>query len=234
MGANENRRRKKLEAKRSKRKEEKRQVARIESSGIGGKVLAAKNWPVCDSMVTDGIFDGGMGYAAIARKGPHSQVVGIIFLIDMYCLGVKDAIIDVSSAPEWKDHLVRLQGSGQRFQTLSPEAVRKLVEGAAAFAKSFGISACREWPQVQPIFEGIDASQCLTEFKYGKDGKPFFMPGPNDSSSRIHQILSLLNANAGQDNFAFTVPALGDLDSDDDDFDYAAIDSDEEEEIERL
>lgn len=171
-----------------------------------------------------------MGYAAIARRGPHSQVVGVIFLIDMYCLGVKDATIVVSSEAEWKERLSHLRGNGQRFQSVTPEAFRKLVDGAAAYAKSFGISACREWLQVQPIFEGIDASQCSTEFEYGKNGKPLYMPGPHDNSSRIQQILNLLDGNAGQDNFAFTVPAMADIDYELDDLqsEYQAIESDEE------
>jgi hypothetical protein len=106
-----------------------------------------------------------------------------------------------------------MQKNGQQFHSVSPEALRNLVEGAAAYASSCGIAACREWPQITPIFGDIDPSQCLTQFTYGKDGKPFFMPGPSDSESRIRQIIDLLHRNAGQENynFALVMPADDDI-----------------------
>ena len=207
MPANDNRRQKKIEIKRAKRKEQQRTVSRVESSGVSGRTIAARNWTVFDTRVGGTIEIEGMGCATIARRGPHGEVVGVIFLLDMYCLGVKDLTPYFGSESGWKQRMEHLNSGEGGMYAESPEAVRKLVEGAVEYAKSFGIEPCREWASAAHIFGDIDSSQCLKEFTYGRDGKPTFIAGPNDGPARIQQILNILSENPGDGNFHFMIPA---------------------------
>ena len=102
MAANDNRRRKKIEAQRAKRKDKQRAIARVESSSKIARVLQAKRWTLLETRITHGLSEQGIASAYIARRGPYDQVVGVVFLVDTYCLGVKD--VNVFYGPETRWH----------------------------------------------------------------------------------------------------------------------------------
>src|SRR4029077_20110405 len=89
---------------------------------------------------------------------------------------------------------------------MEPACARKLVEGAVAYAHELGFAPHPDYQTAKVIFGDIDSSQCEEEFEYGKDGKPFFFAGPNDSPARCRQILDTLARTRGQGNFHFTMP----------------------------
>lgn len=215
MAVSENRRKKKLEAHRAKRKEQKRAVARFESSGNQGRMAIAKSWPVISACVSSSLWTQGIGYAAIGRRGPQGQVAGVVFLLDVFCLGVKDVVLFANSEWHWHELLGRFDRGGNGWEEASPEYVRKLADGAVAYAKSFGLDPHREWIDGSRIFGEIDASKCPTEFTYGKDGKPLFIPGPYDGPARVNQIMQALSHTTGRDKFDFTAPVvIGDFSDD--------------------
>ena len=96
MAQNEQRRQKKLEAKRAKRKDEQRVIARTQSSGIAGGMAAANRWPVVQARVSVTLWDQGMGYVLLIRRGPGGLTAMAMFLLDVYCLGVKDVWAQVA------------------------------------------------------------------------------------------------------------------------------------------
>lgn len=206
MAVSENRRRKKLESHRAKRKEQKRSIARFESSGNQSRMTIAQSWPVVSACVSSTLWSQGIGYAAIGRRGPQGQVAGTIFLLDVFCLGVKDVVFFANAEWQWHELLSRFEKRDQGFGQVSPEFVRKLVEGAVAYAKSFGLEPHRDWADASRIFGEIDASKCPSEFTYGKDGKPLFIAGPNDTPTKAQRIIQTLSNSAGQGNFDFIAP----------------------------
>lgn len=44
------------------------------------------------------------------------------------------------------------------------------------------------------------------DFEYGRDGKPFYVAGPNDSSAASCRILSLLQQQCGSSGFHYMIP----------------------------
>ena len=231
MAANDNRRRKKIEAQRAKRKDKQRAIARVESSSKVARVLQAQRWTLFDTRISHGLSEQGIASTYIARRGPFDQVVGVVFLVDAYCLGVKDVSVFYGPETRWHE-IMRQQVENGRIDPIAPEALRKLVEGSVAYAKSFGIDPHRDWLKASPIFGDIDASKSLVEFTYGKNGKPTFVSGPYDSQARIKQIMQTLAQHAGEGNFHFTVPYSGaelgfDLLEDDMDDDHEEEDDEE-------
>jgi hypothetical protein len=225
MAANDNRRRKKIEAQRAKRKDKQRAIARVESSSKIARVSQAQRWTLLETRITHGLIEDGITNAYIARRGPHDQVVGVVFLVDTYCLGVKDVCVFYCPETRWNE-IIRQQNENRRLDPIAPEALRKLVEGAVAYAKSFGIDPHRDWIKASPIFGDIDASKSRVEFTYGQNGKPSYVSGPYDRPERIKQIMQALTQHAGDGNFHFTVHySEGDLDPDL--LEYETVDDDE-------
>lgn len=215
MAGNENRRRKKIEAHRAKRKEKQLSTARIESSGKMGRMVKSQSWPVLGAWITENYQSAGIANVTIARRGPFDQVAYAIFLVDLYCLGVKDVVIDLGPEWKWSARLQQQKEGREPIVKISPEAARKLIEGAVEYARSLGIEPHRDYASARPIFGTIDASQCATDFTFGKDGKPFFMAGPYDASDRVNKILSTLKANVGEGNYHVMLPMSGFQDSED-------------------
>ncbi len=226
MAGNENRRRKKIEAQRAKKKAHQKALARVQSSGMIAKLTVASKWPLIETRMTAGGPREGIGSMLITRRGPHGQVAGVVFLVDAYCLGVKDIVLFLGSETEWQQRTQGSKSSGPGWEDVPPEYLRKYVEGAVAYARSIGLPPYRDWAHAAPIFGDIDASQCLTEFTYGLNGKPFYVQGPHDTPERVRQIMSALNQNDGQGNLMLSLSGADD--DFDDDFDDDSDDDDEE------
>ncbi len=147
-------------------------------------------------------FSEGMGNVIVPRQLPNGMVVLVMFLVDLYCLGVKDIAINFWTREEY-DSMVRATEKQSLQKILTKEEAKKLVEGSVAYARQFGILPYEDYEKSKAIFDGIDDSTCTTEFTFGKDGKPFYVNGPNDSASFQKRILFLLERNAGPGNFEF-------------------------------
>ena len=206
MARNEQRRQKQLEAKRAKRQEEQRVVARAQSSGIAGGMAAASLWPVVQARVSATLWDQGIGYAVLVRRGPGGLTAMATFLLDVYCLGVKDVLARVAPDHSISAALARMGEGGCRWIDASPEHVRKLVEGAMGYALSLGLAPHRDCAAALSLFGDLDSSKCATEFTFGSEGQPCFIAGPYDSHARIVEVLNTLRRTCGPDGFHYTVP----------------------------
>jgi hypothetical protein len=88
---------------------------------------------------------------------------------------------------------------------IHPTYARKLVEGAEAYARELGFGPHPDYQLAKRIFADIDATACPTSFSFGKDGKPFFIVGPNDSPKKVKKILDTLTKCCGPDGFRYLV-----------------------------
>jgi hypothetical protein len=90
-------------------------------------------------------------------------------------------------------------------RTITPEHARKLVEEAVAYARGFGLPPHPDYEKAKAIFGDIDAGRCQETFVFGREGKPFFVSGPNDSPARCRRIVAALTEHRGLDNFDYLV-----------------------------
>jgi hypothetical protein len=210
MPQDEKRRQKKLQARRSRRKEELRQRARVFSSNLRSQIALANTWPISASYIT-GNFDQGMVNAVLVRRGRNGLSAFSQFLIDLYCLGVKNAASSVKPHHVVEGLLQRWDGN---LQNVPPEYVRKLVEDSIGYALSLGLPPHPDSAVAQLIFGDIDPRLCKVEFEFGQNGQPYFVAGPDDSPRRITEIMDVLSkTQGGTDNFRFVVPVATSEDS---------------------
>ena len=141
----------------------------------------------------------GIGQACISRQMPNGSIAHGVFLIDRYCLGVKDAFGGITSRYDFETRLER----GSRRDLVSPGTLRHLVESALAYAGQFGLAPHPDYFKAAPIFGDIDSSAPERTWEFGKDGKPFFISGPNDTPARCRQIMAALGGSEGPDGFDY-------------------------------
>lgn len=151
-------------------------------------------------MMSEGLFSVGIGWVALARTLPLGEVAASFFLIDAYCLGIKDAFFAVTPKVKFESQMASL-GHNDRLIDIEPSVARKLLHDAADFAGSYGLPPSEGFAEAEAIFGDIEMAD--QTFEFGKDGKPFFISGPNDSPTRIRRILDALEKYAGPDGVDF-------------------------------
>jgi hypothetical protein len=207
MPADPKKRQKKLERKASRRKEKQHQLARARHAGLSERMTDASRYPVLNSWVTTDLWTEGLGYVCVSRELPNGMVGFALFLVDRYCLGVKNAMGNVVGRFEYDSQIERKMRSDFTLEALSPAAARRLVEGAVAYARDLGLHPHSDYHKTKPIFGDIDPAETKEEFEYGKDGKPLFVAGPYDSPQRCRRILQTLIASCGVDGFHYLIPS---------------------------
>ncbi len=214
MAKDTRRRQKKLERRKAKAKAKKEALARRKSRGMAARFEeAAAEAPILHCCTTDVLWDQGMSPVLISRKLKSGHVAFVIFLLDVYCLGVKDVTLGVGPRSRYDFQVHGKLSDQYRLVRLTPEAARKLVEGAVEYAHNLGLPPHPDYYKARPIFGDIDAESCREEFVYGQDGKPYFVAGPYDSPWRCRQIIHTLTDRCGPDGFHYFMPleAIGEV-----------------------
>ena len=78
---------------------------------------------------------------------------------------------------------------------------------AVGYARALGFSPGLDYKKASRVFGGITTADCDEEFVFGKDGKPFYIQGPSDSSTRAERILRALEARCGEGGYHYIVAA---------------------------
>lgn len=129
-----------------------------------------------------------------------------MFLVDSYCLGVKDAFAT------WGDDLegIRDQLNSTNAVNVDPSYALKFILGAIEYARTWGFSPHSSTAQCLKIFGDTDPSECEEEFVYGHDGKPVFIPGPHDSREKQTFVLNTLSKH-GEGQHSLLISDVSDL-----------------------
>ena len=151
------------------------------------------------------LFVDGIGTVYISRFKGSGMVETGVFLVDVYCLGVKNAFFVQNFHTEYDHRFCQRMREQEVTRAISPACARKLIEGSVLYAQQFGIAPHPDYKKACRVLGGIDATTCQDSFTYGKDGKPFFFQGPNDTPERAQWILRQLERYCGQDKFHFMV-----------------------------
>nr|VFJ62705.1 MAG: hypothetical protein BECKFM1743C_GA0114222_103243 [Candidatus Kentron sp. FM]VFJ63147.1 MAG: hypothetical protein BECKFM1743A_GA0114220_103253 [Candidatus Kentron sp. FM]VFK14581.1 MAG: hypothetical protein BECKFM1743B_GA0114221_103283 [Candidatus Kentron sp. FM] len=174
-----------------------------------GQASAYAQYPIYECVVPDGLFDTGLASLFIARQAPNGLLGVSSLILDVYCLGVKDAFFRVMSEHEYEHKLkagMIARHKGQEFEKMHVACVKKLVDGAIEYAARLGFSPHPDYRKAEGIFDGIDAEACPVHYEYGNDGKPFYIRGPNESIKRARQIVEQLAKTCGEGNFDYIIP----------------------------
>lgn len=208
MAVNQLRRQKTLARKKAKRKAAKAlKLAhiRVPEATFGERdVTVASGSPVHECLVPHSLFELGLGNVVVAKRMPTGKIGAGIFLLDVYCLGVKDAFYATMDSEEYTWRLQQIDVKGD-FETIHPSCARKLVEGGIRYANQFGFRPHEDYKVAKKIFGDIDPAACPRRFDYGRDGKPFYVSGPHDTPQKSRAILKTLSKQCGPDGFHYMI-----------------------------
>jgi hypothetical protein len=171
----------------------------IESSMLG-RIRKAAAAPIRRCLL-HGPIDG-ISNVIVARGVSPSRCVTAFFLVDTYCLGIKDIILRDLGAEEL-EILSSAMAISAPLSAIDPAWGRKLVRDAAAWSATIGFPPHRDFATAEQIFGDVNADACSETFVFGHEGRPLYIPGPTETSAQIRQRLTRLRAHFGEDGFDY-------------------------------
>lgn len=145
--------------------------------------------------------ENGLAVVVVARRQPDGNIVFGNYLVDYYCLGVKNAFCNAEIPPGefHRDYLMRMF-RGEQPLGISPALAHELIYGSIEYAARFGFRPHRDFKLAQNVLDPPDRHPRSGAVEFGKDGKPFFVSGPYDN---VEAIMRQLARAAGEGNYHF-------------------------------
>ncbi|MEA2372738.1 MAG: hypothetical protein QOH12_3132 [Solirubrobacteraceae bacterium] len=148
--------------------------------------------------------DSGLVMVLVIRKDRNQGVSVCGYLLDVYCLGVKNTI----GPRRMPGH--ELRGFAKSYfsawddpaQPIPLELARHLVFGAADYARSLGFAPHPDFAAARRVLDPWDGPSSI---HFGRDGKPCYTEGPYDDARHV---IKTLESTVGAGNFHFTVSTL--------------------------
>ncbi|MEW6365575.1 MAG: hypothetical protein AB1714_13185 [Acidobacteriota bacterium] len=201
MAIDPRRRQKQLARKAAKRKA----VLQKRAKAAGGQAALLRQIalaPIYECLVPRQLFEIGIGDVILSRRLADGSLMVSIFLVDVFCLGVKSALVAVTSPADYREK-VSAMSANEVLEPVAPEYLRRLVEEAVEYAGGLGIPPHPDYREAAALFGNIDATACDETFEFGYQGKPMFVNGPHDSPAFCNRVLQTLRERLGDDGFHF-------------------------------
>ena len=161
--------------------------------------------PIRHCLLTESLFETGIGTLTLARGSAFGQVAVGAFLLDAFCLGVKDAMFRIMEGKQLAAYLDMLNTATPMI-AVDPSYARKLLRDLVLWSGSLGFQPHQDFATVEPLFGDVDPQACETAFEFGQGGKPLYMPGPSEPPLLVRRRMDQLSRQLGPGGFDYIVP----------------------------
>ena len=143
----------------------------------------------------------------LVARDTGSTVLACGFLVDVFCLGVKDTngpkTMDRRKLPDFTRTFFSAW-SGQPPVAAPLDLARHVVFGAVDYARTLGFEPHPDFAKGALLLGDWEVGS--SDVTFGQDGKPFYINGPRDDT---YGILAKLRQTAGDGNFDYLVQFPG-------------------------
>ena len=161
-------------AKRKKLLAERRRTDGPAASSTAAQVQHAAAAPIYRCLLQGQVFEIGTGIVMLARGTPRDGFVVAGFLLDIYCLGVKNAFLHTSLDESDVRDMIAAVEQAAPLQPVEPGYARKLLHEAVAYARSIGIQPHKDFAAGEVLFGDVVADAGNVTFQFGFEGKPLY------------------------------------------------------------
>jgi hypothetical protein len=141
-----------------------------------------------------------MGTLLLARGATPYRVVLSSYLLDTFCLGIKDVTFELADDEYFKLYVDAMNVASPMVR-VDPAYARKLLRDLAVWSLSIGFAPHPEFATVERIFGDVSADASDAVFRFGCDGKPLYIPGPTDDAPLVRRRIEQLRKLLGDDGF---------------------------------
>jgi hypothetical protein len=156
----------------------------------GLDMTQAPDWAAADRLSRDPDSEaGGFAQVLLARQERASKVTVTGFLVDVYCLGVKNVTDpEVMGSGSLTGYVAMYYAAfDHRPLPIAVEQAQTIVHDAVAYARSLGFEPAAGFADAAVHLGTPPGDRPVIGF--GRDGKPFYFSGPYDEPRKVVQTL---------------------------------------------
>jgi hypothetical protein len=168
-------------------------------------IRRARTFPVLECWISASWQkeDPGLVEILLARQQPDGNICFGVYLVDKYCLGLKNTFANAGFSRSRYQNEVR----NKIFRETKPQAcpvelAHQMIYASIEYAARFGFEPEKDFALSQYMLAPRGELEEPYQLTFGKNGKPFFVAGPHDNAARI---LKQLEKTAGPGNYDYLV-----------------------------
>jgi hypothetical protein len=204
MAIDEKRRQKRLMKKR--RKDQARQSKRVVTDALvfasrKNKILQARDFPIFECLINPSWKEDGLATILLSRQQPDGNILFGVYLVDVYCLGLKNTFCN-ADFPLWKyqTQVRTTVNPKERLVKCPVPLAHGIIYGGIEFASQFGFKPNEDFQLSQYVLEDRNSVEPCEEVEFGKNGQPFYIAGPDDD---VEYVMGQLESRVGPRNFKY-------------------------------
>ncbi len=174
--------------------------------GLNPFLQNARTYPLYGCWIMQGWRDEGITPVVVARKQENGRILFGVYMVDLYCLGIKDAFTRTDySVNQFNRELPKLcAGTPERC---SVELAHEVIYGGLEYAEKIGFQPHPDFIRLQAdqVLDPPDAHPRVDHVTFGKDGKPLFVSGPYDNAIKIRSVINTLTHTCGEGKFDYLI-----------------------------
>lgn len=163
----------------------------------------ARSLPIGKCYLNSNWNETGLAQVVVTRVRPSGNLVVGMYLVDTFCLGVKDALYNDNITEEELMERLEEMDTTKSMEEVDYVTAHNLIYGAISFADEAGINPAKDFAIPSLILEEDTDDIPLEEFEFGKNGKYLLYIGPDGKERKY---LRTLRDKLG-DDFDFIMPA---------------------------
>lgn len=152
--------------------------------------------PVGKCYLSKGWEKSGEAVAIVTRCHPKGTFTVGIFLIDTFCIGIRDSFYRFNIGSSELDRQIKKISSDVIIEESDYVTVHNLIYGAIEFAEEAGILPDKSYAMTQYILSPDTEDIPLMQFDFGKDGRHFLIA---NSVAELNLYLPKLKKNLGNE-----------------------------------
>lgn len=175
------------------------------------KIQKARQLPIHECLINASWQEGGLATILLSRQQPNGMILFGVYLVDVFCLGLKNTYCNADlSMSRYTTEVKPKVFQEQNIIECPIELAHQIIYGAIEYAEQFGFWPNKDFKLSRFVLESSQNIELRDEVEFGKDGKPFYISGPDDNARNI---IRQLDGAVGRENYDFaTGPEMIDVD----------------------
>ena len=167
-------------------------------------IKSASQYPVDCCLINPDWREGGFARIVVTRRQENGNLILGVFLVDIFCLGVKNAFCNVDLTPKEinEELLIKCFMDGRPLE-IGILYAKQIIFGAVDYARKLGFDPHPDFSLTRHVL-GTKNITGHHDIQFGgPEGKPLYIAGPDDNPQTIVRKLS---SRLGKDGYHFIMP----------------------------
>lgn len=166
-------------------------------SSRNGNNLQIRNLPLDKCFISTNWEEQGLITLVVTRKHINGHFSCGLFLVDMFCLGLKETIFLFNEYERYFD-FIRILTEEEGIKECTYTLAHNIIYGAIAYAEDLGFKPAENFNTSQYILEEDDDGVELMNIEFGLSGKPAISL---ENEKHPKKIIAMLEKNVGPEGF---------------------------------